>query len=327
MAGALTTAAPAANNTVTANQTTVPTWYSDFIQNILTRGADIAAQGRPEYGGQRVAGFSPLQTQAFQTIQNNAGGWQAPLAQAQGALTQIMPQVRGAVTNANNAVSGPAPTWNAQTAQQYMSPYTSGVVDEIARLGNRNFTENIMPQINGGFISSGQFGSGRNAEILGRAARDTQADITGRQASALESGYSTAANIFGADANRTQQQGQIQANTALGGGQLFSNAGTNTAGALNTIAGNTQNFGLADANALLTAGGLQQNQQQRGLDLAYQDFQDQTGYDMGMLNQMRNLLQGVTIPTGNTTVTNGTTTGGGASPLAWLMSIINQRGG
>lgn len=327
MAGALTTAAPAANTNVTASQTTVPAWYSDFIQNLLSRGTQIAAQGRPTYEGQRVAGFSPLQTQAFQTIQNGAGDWQAPLTQAQGALSQVMPQVTAAGRTANNAVSGPAQTWNQQTAQQYMSPYTSGVVDEIARLGNRNFNENLMPRVNGDFIGSGQFASGRNAEILGRTARDVQADISGQQARALESGYSTAANIFGNDANRTQQQGQIQANTALGAGQLAANAGTATAGALNTIAGNTQQFNLNDANALLGAGGLQQNNQQQGLNLAYQDFQDQTGYDMGMLGQLRNLLQGVTIPTGNTTVTNGSSTAGGASPLAWLMSIINQRGG
>lgn len=313
--------APGAVTNSTVSQQSMPQWYTDFLQQMMARAGDVGARGFQQYTGQRVAGFSPMQEQAFRTLQGNVGDWRAPLTQAQGALNQIMPGVNQATQAANDAVAGPAAQWNSQTAQQYMSPYTSGVVDEIARLGTRNFNENLAPGVNSAFVGSGQFGSGRNAKILGNTARDVQADITGQQARALESGYGTAANIFGADATRAQNQGQLQASTALQGGQLGVQGGIGTAGALNQIAGSTQTMGQNDVNALTTAGNQQQQQQQTGLNVAYQNFQDQNGFDMGVLNQMRQLMQGMQLPTGNTTASNNQSGPWGASPADWLAMI------
>lgn len=108
---------------------------------------------------------------------------------------------------------------------QYMSPYTMGVVNEISRLGTQNFSENIMPAVTSAMIGSGQFGSTRNADLLGRAARDTQRNITGAQSEALQAGYGMAGNLFNQDAAREQQQQQARASLLQTGtgqaGQLF----------------------------------------------------------------------------------------------------------
>jgi len=77
----------------------------------------------------------------------------------------------------------------------YMSPYTSGVVDEIGRLGSRNLVENVIPNINNTFIGSGQFGSDRNAKTIGNAIRDASRDIAGQQSAALQQGYGQAASF------------------------------------------------------------------------------------------------------------------------------------
>jgi hypothetical protein len=158
-----------------------------------------------------------------------------------------------------------------------------------------------MPQVNGAFIGAGQFGSTRNADAMGRAAQAVQDNITGAQANALESGYRTSADIFGADAGR-----QIQAGTQLGAlGQL------------------QQQLGSADASLLAGLGGVQQQQQQRGLDTAYQDWQTGQNYDMTQLQQLRQLISGLQLPAGSTAITNSPTGGYGASPLDWMGALIN----
>ena len=355
--------------TTGATQQTLPDWYTQFLQNLATRGTQVAGQGYQPYQGPRVAGFSPLQQQAFGQVQASAGAGQQGLTQVQQFLSQLFPQVQnglatgagytaggidaantaagtantaatgagqqatgaaqqgttgalnfvnqfgtaganaaqgaaqgaagaagtagagavgaattagteaqgavnqygtagvgaaaGAAGTANQALSGGPQTF-PNNFSAYMSPYTSGVVDEIGRLGTRNFNENIMPAVTGSFVGNGQFGSSRNAEILGRAARDTQADITGRQANALESGFRTSADIFGADANRGAQYDFNRANTALQGGQLTSGAlgqlaqlGSSTALGAGQL-GSSANLGAGNLNlqALLQGGQL-----------------------------------------------------------------------
>lgn len=282
--GLLDPAAPLSANSTTVTQQQLPPWYNDFLTGLSARGIDVASRPYTPYDGARVAGTSPLQQLAFTQAQNNAGAYQPMLQQAASRLGSI-------------------PSWTDPATQAaYTSPHTSAVVDEIARRGNRNFTENIMPQVNGAFIGAGQFGSTRNADAMGRAARDVQDNITGAQANALESGYRSAADIFGADAGR-----QIQS-----AGQL---------GALGQL---QQQLGSADATMLAGLGGLQQQQQQRGLDTAFQDWQTGQNYDMTQLMQLRQLMSGMQLPSGAVSVSNSPTGGYGASPLEWMGSLINQ---
>jgi hypothetical protein len=277
--------------TSSATQQNLPDWYTSLTRDLAGRGVQIAAQPYTPYEGARLAEFSPLQ----QTALAQADGYRPFLDQAQTALD-------------NATGPGAAPTqWGAAPMQQYMSPYTSGVVDEIGRLGNRNFAENLMPSVNGAFTSAGQFGSSRNAEILGRTMRDAQADISGQQAKALESGYNTAGTLFGADQNRMLQYGQQQGNLA------------NQAGALGQI-----QQGLNQGTFSL--GSQQQQQQQRGLDLGYQDFQEQQGFDQAQLDKLKSALSGMQLPGGGSAVTS-TPGAPGTSPLGWFQSILNQRAG
>jgi hypothetical protein len=209
-----------------------------------------------------------------------------------------------------------------------MSPYTSNVVDEIARLGNRNLTENIVPDIQSQFIGGGQFGSSRNADILARGVRDAQTNISGLQSQALQSGWGTGANIFGADAARQQQQQQMQSGAALTAGQL-SNAGAQigasatgeAATRLGALGQLGQTLGANDAAALGAVGGAQQQQQQTGMDQAHQEFLRQQGWDTGQLGMVSNVLRGQQMPTTNTQVSNTSQGGYGPSPLSWISAL------
>lgn len=186
---------------------------------------------------------------ALSGVMGNVNG---RLATAGSTLSGVMDPTKKLVNQAQTAVAGNAEQF-PDNFSQYMSPYTMSVVNEIGRLGNQNFSEKIMPQIMSSMISSGQFGSERNADVLGRAARDAQLGITGEQSKALESGYGTAGNLFNADANRTQQQQKMQGDTALQGASTVANAGIgvgNAQGALAQTAGST---GAAVGNAMVNS--------------------------------------------------------------------------
>ena len=79
--------------------------------------------------------------------------------------------------------------------QDYMNPYTDLVVNRIAELGNRNFNEKLIPQISDQFVGAGGYGGSRQAEAIGRAARDTQEGISAEQARALEAAAGRAADV------------------------------------------------------------------------------------------------------------------------------------
>lgn len=299
----LTTNPTTANVTTSATQQNLPAWYTDLLQSMAGRGMDIAGRGYTPYEGSRVAGLSPLQQSAINLTQTGAGSEAPWLTQAQGAI-------QGALSRLSTPGATPQ-TWPSASAA-YMSPYTSAVVDDIARRGNRNFTENLLPQVQGSFVANGQFGSSRFADAATRAARDVQDNISGAQANALESGYRTSADIFGADANR-QMTGAFQgAQLGLTGGQQL--------GALGQM---SQQLRLNDANAMAGLGGLQQQTQQAGLNAAHQDWQTQQGWDMNQLNQLRSLISGMQLPGGATSITSAPGAPG-ASPLQWLGSLINQ---
>lgn len=314
--------------TSTTATTTAPDWYTDYTKGIAGKGAELAfnAQNNP-IPQQAVAGFTPDQIQAFQQIRNNQGAWQPGMDQAMGQTQGAIGTAAGAAGTANAAVAGPSQNFPGAVSQ-YMSPYTSSVVNEIARLGNQNFTENIMPQVQQGALGSGQFGSARNADVLARSARDVQQNISGQQASALESGYSTAGNLFNQDANRAQQQQQLQANTALQGGQLA--AGTQLSGGqqLGALSQAQAGLGLGDAQALQAAGQQQQQLQQTGLDTSYNNQVAQNNAGWSTLDNLSSIVRGMQLPTSQTSTNTGALTRTyGASPLTQLGGMYGALAG
>jgi hypothetical protein len=359
-----------------ASITGLPDWYQEYLRGIAGQATSLAGmQADQAVPAQSVAGFTPDQIAAFQKVRENQGAWQPALAGEGGALSSVQPAVNSAVQSATGAVAGPAGTAAGSTQpyldtamgaagapasswtdnfQKYMSPYTKGVVDNIGRLGQRNWEEKILPGLNQSFIGAGQFGSTRNADIVSRAGRDAAADITGQQAQALEQGYGTSANIFAndaareqqqralqaqtgltagstygtlsaEDASRQQQQGQIQANTALTGGQLAATSGLGTAQGYGALGAATAGLGLTDTQALAASGGQQQALDQAGLNTAYGNATSLNNYDWGILNNLGSVVRGLQLPTSSTSSYNtpaSSTTPFGTSPLQQVGGAI-----
>lgn len=177
---------------------------SPYAQQAMGQNAYAAASPWLQQAGQ----YNPLAS--GQGYINQAAGMN-PMGQAQsyfGQAGSTIPQVIG----------------------NYMSPYTQNVVSEIARQGNQNFSENILPELNSAFVGSGQFGSTRNMEMAARAARDTQANILGAQSQALQQGYGQAGNFANMDLSRMGQLGSQVGQLGLGQmgalGQLGATSGS-----------------------------------------------------------------------------------------------------
>lgn len=262
-------AAPIDSNAVASKD--LPAWYQQYTANLGGQAAGLAQNlNQQPLPAASVAGFNDAQLQAFNQVYGQQGQTAPMLQKGQGLLSEIAPTsaklndyAQGAVgapametassiapwaQGAQDAASGNAQEWT-QNYQQYMSPYTSQVVDNIARLGKRNFEDSIMPGVNSSMIGSGQFGSTRNADILSRAGVNAANDITGQQSAALQAGYQSGAGIFAQDAARRQQQQQMQAQTALAGGNMMQ-------GALSADAARVQNQGQIQAQTALTGAGV-----------------------------------------------------------------------
>jgi len=82
-----------AETTTETTGTRIPPWLEAAMQDITGRAGDISQEEYPIYPGPRVAGFDPLQLQAFADTQGIAGLGAADMQRARGALDQASTQV------------------------------------------------------------------------------------------------------------------------------------------------------------------------------------------------------------------------------------------
>lgn len=265
----------------TTSESGYPAWYQELQKQIVLRGNQIAAEPYQTYTGQRTAGFTPDQTASFDMVRANAG-----------AATPEQNQANQMYTSGG--------TFSQQGLDQFMSPYTDGVVNRIADLGARNLSEKLLPAVNDQFIAAGQYNSTRNQDFVNRALRDTQESVLGQQASALESAQNNAMTNYG-----NFQRTQLSAGEGLQG-----------------LATARQTAGLTDATAMGSIGETQQGQQQDNLNLAFQDFTNQKNYSTDQLNMLNSLLRGMQVPTSTSTTSTAPATSVGPSGLQSLTQLI-----
>jgi hypothetical protein len=167
----------------------------------------------------------------------------------------------------------------------------------------------------------------------GRALRDTQEAILNQQNQALQAGYTQALGASQTDLSRQAQLASTAGQLTQAGQQNLGTIGTQTASTAQSeaarqqaaqqqvadLARMQQGLTTADAAALESVGLAQQQQQQRGLDVAYQDYQNQIQYPQTQINNMSTTLRGLpptAVPTTGTT--SGYTTTFAPSPLSGI---------
>jgi hypothetical protein len=236
-----------ANPDVTTTSTTsntAPDYYTKYLGGLSQVGQDAMANPN------KVAELTDYQKTGWNMVP--------------GAATSYQPGLNAATATAKTAAAGAVPQ-----IQDFMNPYTTNVVDEMARLQQQNMQRNLMPQLKAGFVGTGGLGSQRYANVLGQTMSDAQSNLTGQQYAAL-----SAAQKAAIDAALNNTQNQIQA--------------ARTQGDLATL---EQTSGLAAANAITKAGTEMQTYNQALIDAPLKTATNASA-----------LLRGYTVP-GTTTET------------------------
>lgn len=277
--------APSAWTSPSWSNTQSPEWWQAAAQGLITRASQVAGQPYQSYSGPRIAGLDPMQTGAIAAGDDYIPGVNNVFGAAQGSLTDA------------------GDLFNQDDFNQFMSPYTTGVVDRIADLGARNLSEKLLPEVNDTFIKAGQFGSSRNADFTLRALRDTNESILGQQATALQEAQKAAMGNY-----QTAQGRQLQSGQALGAlGQLMGSESRD------------------QINNMLQLGGVNQAQEQKNLDLAAQDFENQVAYPQKQLEMLNSIIRGYSGNLGQTTTSyKATPSATMASPLQKVATALNS---
>lgn len=270
----------------TVTQTNLPTWAQPYSEQLLGQAqalTDVNTNPYQQYGGQRLADFTPMQQQAFSNIggmQPNAAvgagiGISANAAQQASQYGNYQPQQFGNQyqgQNFNNMGLGylSANTQNFNNpaiAQSYMSPYTQNVVDIQQREAQRQ-ADVAKTGRNAQAVAAGSFGGSRQAISDAEAARNLATQKGDIQAQGLNTAYNQAQQSFQADQAR-QLQAQQSNQGAYGQMQGL--------GMQQNLAGNAQNMQNAQLGAQYGLAGQQAGEQSRqyGANLGMQGLQQQ----------------------------------------------------
>lgn len=308
----LTQGQPQMSTSSTLTTSQVPQYLSDYLYNLMSGAYSAAQEQYQPYTGPRIAGLSPEQLSAFEMTKGAAGAFQPQLTAA-GQTAQKAAGV--SPLSASQPYFQAASQTTPGVISNYMNPYEQNVTNRMGDIAARQIREKLMPELSDQFIRAGQFGSTRQQELAQRGVRDIAENLSSQIGAQLAQGYTTAGQQAQEDLRRTASLGQAA-------GQL---AGTEMQG-LGTLAGvqaglaqKEQALGLQGAAALEAVGAQQQQQAQKNLDLAYQDFLRQTQYPKEQISFLSNIVRG--LPSGGGTTSGATTSSGqtySPSPLAQL---------
>jgi hypothetical protein len=253
------------------SSTEVPAYARPYVERMLGKSEALSQTPYQAYGGERLAGFTPMQQQAFQGVANLKPAQQLGLGTQFSGLAGL--QGLGAGQQFAQQATSPG------AMQAYMSPYTQLALEpQMREAARRSAMEGQMQQAQA--VQRGAFGGSRSTLLEAERQRNLgqqQADIYGR-------GMQTAFE-------QARQAQQFGADLGLRGAAT----GLQAAGQLGQL-GQTQFGQQKDViQGQLSAGAQQQGLEQQRLAQAYQDFQNQRQYPYQQLAFMSDMLRGLPL--------------------------------
>lgn len=283
----------------------IPEWARPYAMQLLGRTfgdprtgqGGILSEPYRQYEGQRVAGFNPLQAQAFGDI---AAMQIAPqIAQATGLAG--LAGLRAGETGQYSPFAGgqfyqspelqqfqmspaeriQAERFGAEQMREYMSPYMEGVVERQKRGAIQDYLKQL-PGIGAASVRAGARGGTREALLESEARRGLSERLGDIEAMGLQQAYQQAAGQFGQD--RAAQMQAALANQAAG----LTTGGQNLQAALQAQAQRLQSAGLG-AQYGLAGAQLGEQSRQFGAGLGLQGLQQQLAAagQLGQLGQQQ----------------------------------------
>lgn len=312
-----------AMETSSATTTGLSTWAAPYVTEMLGKAQALSNLPFQPYTGALTAGPSELQTKAFEGI----GSLTVPqnITQAGQTLGNLATQQQ----TPYEAAKFDALQFNQGNIQQYMNPYLQSVLDPQLREAQRQ-ADIARNQMQSRMAQAGAYGGSRQAIMEAEAQRNLQqnlSDITGK-------GYATA---YEDAARRLQEQNTRNLEAAKFGEssrQFGSNLGMEglakqiqAAEAQARAGGLEAQYGLANLDAMMKAGGTQRDIEQQGLTADYQQYLREFQYPQQMLEFQRNMLTGLPISTYSTQTPGASgfqEAAGGAATVLQLLKLLGQ---
>jgi hypothetical protein len=263
--------APPAPTSTNVTQTSIPEYAQPYVERLLGKAEAFSSAPYQAYGGERTAGFTPMQQGAFQQAANLQPTQQLGLGTQMAGIGGL--NALGAGQNYQNMATNP----NAQ--QAYMSPYIQNALNPQMQEAVRQ--SQIQGQQNQAqAVQQGAFGGSRSAIVEAERQRNLGQNL---------------ANIYGTGMQNAFQQAQQAQQFGSTLGLQGSQAANQAAATLGQL-GQTQ-FGQQKdiINAQAAAGAQQQALEQQKLNQQYQDFQTQRGAPQQNLAFMSDILRGVPL--------------------------------
>lgn len=274
-----------------ASQTQVsdlPDWAKPYAKETLGKAqalTDINKNPYQTYGGERIAGFQPLQQQSFQ----GAAGMQPSELGAQAG------QMAGAATMGALGTSYDPYRMGQFTsgrAAQYMNPFIEMAMEPQLREAQRTSEMQRVADM-GQATRSGAFGGSRQAIIEAERQRNLGTQMGDIRARGLMSAFDQAQQNFAREQQLREQSRQYGAGLGIQGLQTALTG----AGQMGALGGQQFQQGM-DINKLQNLYGTQQQQlEQQRLGQSYQDFMNQQRYPYQQLEFMSNILRGTPMGT------------------------------
>ena len=325
---------PAVTNNIQSND--MPEAYKPYFNNMMTRAEAQSNTPYQTYGGQRIADTSA------DTLASRAMGREIATS-GQPGMQDAMDMTRNAAANVGQ-YSNASPyqfsqydyadpeMFSAQNIQNYMSPYMQSVVDIEKRKAGQEYGQANQKRA-ADAVFSGAFGGSRSGVQQAMAENDYLNRTGDIQSKGLQSAFDSAANLFEkdraakyqTDAARAAELSRVQA------GQSGENLSRDRLGMEGLTFQNASAQQLADLQERATAGDTraaallenignsEEADQQRYLDMGYQDFLNQRDYNRQNLADYSAVLHGLPIAPIGTSNTTSTTTGGQPSGIQQLL--------
>ncbi len=263
--------APPSNTSQTVTNTSIPEYAQPYVERLLGKAEAFSNAPYQAYGGERIAGFTPMQNQAFQSVANLQPSQQLGTATQMAGLSGLGAMNAG--QNYQNMATNPNAT------QAYMSPYIQNALNPQMMEAQRQSA--LMGQQNQAQAAQqGAFGGTRSAFVEAERQRNLGQNLSNIYGTGMQNAFQQAqqAQQFGADIGLRGNQAAIQGAQTLG--QL----------------GQTQFGQQKDViNAQLNAGSQQQQLKQAQLQQKYQDFLTQKAYPQQQLAFMSDILRGAPL--------------------------------
>lgn len=261
----------------------LPDWAKPYAQETLAKTKALTATPYQAYGAPRIAGFSPMQEQAFQAAgqmqpsQLGQFGGQVAGAAALGALgTGYQPFRMGQFTSGR--------------AAQYMNPFVEMAMEPQLREAQRSSEMQRVADM-AGATRAGAFGGARQAIVEAERQRNLGTQLGDIRARGYMSAFDQAQQQFAREQQLREQSRQFGAGLGMQGLQTALQG----AGQLGALGGQEfeQQRGIIGLQQQL--GAQQQALRQQGLTQAYQDFLNEQNYPYKQLGFMSDMIRGLPL--------------------------------